>query len=188
MCDRGIDSHGLYSGIWEKYQLSGGNVACSDGGKSEREVRCQKRDLFAWIWELDREVSLCTDRQDVSLCWNKLKNLGKDMSKSYQLLSDNGDIAASAVVGDPVGFTYKSLRLKCQDRMNQMVEQLYFEVQPEDRESNVGTALSRSFASALTKLIRNSSKRNFKSMLKRLKRKSKHSCKRNCKPSKPNLN
>ena len=74
------------------------------------------------------------------------------MSKFYQLLSDNKDTAASADVQDKVGLTFESLRLKCRDKINQIIEQPHSEVQPEDSVSNVGTALCRSAASALTQI------------------------------------
>ena len=74
------------------------------------------------------------------------------MSKFHQLLSDNGDTAASADVEDKVGITFESSRLKCRDGMSQIVEQAHSEVQPEDSVSNEGTALSRSSASALTQI------------------------------------
>ena len=74
------------------------------------------------------------------------------MSKFYQLLSDNGDTAASADVGDKVGITFENLRVKCRDSINQIVEQSHSEVQPEDSLSNVGTALSESSASALSQI------------------------------------
>ena len=47
------------------------------------------------------------------------QNLGKNVSKFYQLLSGNGGTAASADVEDKVGLSFESLRLKCRDRMNQ---------------------------------------------------------------------
>ena len=96
----------------EKHQQPGGNVASTDGGEFEREVRCQKNYLIDCIEELGREVSLCTDRQELSLCWNKLEHLGKDVRKFYQFLSarPNGDTAAFADVGDNVGLTFESLR------------------------------------------------------------------------------
>ena len=74
------------------------------------------------------------------------------MSKSYQLLSDNGDTTASADVEEQVGLTFESLRLKYWDRMNQMVEQPHSKMQPEDSVSNLGTALSKSSAIALTQI------------------------------------
>ena len=43
-------------------------------------------------------------------------------------------------------------RLKCRDKINQKIEQPHSEVQPEDSVSNVGTALCRSSASALTQI------------------------------------
>ena len=74
------------------------------------------------------------------------------MSKFHQLLSDNGNNAVSADVEDKMGIIFESLRLKCRDRMNQIIEQPHSEVQPEDSVFNVGTALSRSSASALTQI------------------------------------
>ena len=82
----------------EEHQLPGGNVASTKGEKFEREVRCQKRCLIARIGELGQELSLCTNMQEALLCWNMLENLGEDVSKFHQLLSDNGDSAASADV------------------------------------------------------------------------------------------
>ena len=73
-------------------------------------------------------------------------------SKFHQLLNDNGDAAASADVRDKVGLTFESLRLKCRDKINHIIEQPHSQVQPEDSVSNVGTALSTSSASALTKI------------------------------------
>ena len=52
----------------EEHQLPDGSVASTDGGKFEREVRCQKRYLIARIADLGQELSLCTDRREVSLC------------------------------------------------------------------------------------------------------------------------
>ena len=66
--------------------------------------------------------------------------------------SDNGDTAASADVQNKVGLTFESLRLKYRNKMNQIIEQPHSEVQLEDSVSNVGTALSRSSASALTQI------------------------------------
>ena len=74
------------------------------------------------------------------------------MSKFHQLLNDNGDTAASADVQDKVGLTFESLKLKCGDKMNQILEQPHSEVQPEDSVSKVGTALSRSSANALIQI------------------------------------
>ena len=74
------------------------------------------------------------------------------MSKFYQLLSDNRNTAASADVEDKVGITFESLRLKCRDKMNQIIEQPHCKVQPEDSVSDVDTALSRSSASVLTQI------------------------------------
>ena len=51
-----------------------------------------------------------------------------------------------------MGITFESLRLKCRDRMSQIVEQPYCEVQLEDSQSNVSTTLSSSSASALTQI------------------------------------
>ena len=132
----------------EKHQLPEGNVASTDGGKFKREIRCQKRDLIVRIAKLGRELSLCTDSQEVLLCWDKHENLGKDVSKFHQLLSDNGDTAVSA----DVAITFERLKLKRRDRMNKMVEQPHSEVQPEDSVSNVDTVLSRSSAGALTEI------------------------------------
>ena len=143
---------GLTRASGEEHQLPGGSVASTEGGKFEHEVRCQKRYLITRIGELGQELSLCTNRREVLLCWDKLENLGEDVSKFHQLLSDNGDTAASADVQDKVGLTFESLKLKCRDKMNQIIEQPHSEVQPEDSVSNVGTALSRSSASALTQI------------------------------------
>ena len=117
-------------------------------------VRCvvKKRYLIARIGELGQELSLCTNRREVLLCWDKLENLGEDVSKFHPLLNDNGDTAVSADVQDKVGLTFESLKLKCRDKMNQILEQPHSEVQPEDSVSNVGTALSRSSANALTQI------------------------------------
>ena len=95
---------------------------------------------------------MCTDRREVSLCWDKLKNLGQGVSKFHQLFGDDGDTAASADVQDKMELTFENFKLKCRDMMNQMVEQPHSKVKPEDRLSNVGTALSRSSASALTQI------------------------------------
>ena len=51
-----------------------------------------------------------------------------------------------------MGLTFESLKLRCRDKMNQIIEQPHSEVQPEDSVSNVGTAISRSSASALTQI------------------------------------
>ena len=136
----------------EEHQLPGGSVASTEGGKFEREVHCQKRCFIARIGELGQELSLCTNRREVLLCWDKLENLSEDVSKFHRLLNDNGDTAASADVQDKVGLTFKSLKLKCRDKMNQILEQPHSEVQPEDSVSNVGTALSRSSANALIQI------------------------------------
>ena len=85
---------------------------------------------------------MCTNRQEVLLCWSKLENLGEDVSKFHQLFSDNGDTAASADVQDKVGLTFESFKLKCRDKMNQILEQPHSELQPEESLSNVGTSLS----------------------------------------------
>ena len=63
-------------------------------------VRCavKKRYLIARIGKLGQELSLCTNMREALLCWNMLENLGEDVSKFHQLLSDNGDSAASADV------------------------------------------------------------------------------------------
>ena len=143
---------GLTRASGEEHQLPGGSVASTEGGKFEREVRCQKRYLITRIGELGQELSLCTNRREVLLCWDKLENLGEDVSKFHQLLNDNGDTAASADVKDKVGLTFESLKLKCQDKINQILEQPDSEVQPEDSVSNVGTALSRSSANALIQI------------------------------------
>ena len=74
------------------------------------------------------------------------------MSKFHQLLNDNGDTAASADVQDKMVLTFESLKLKCRDKINQILEQSHSEVQPEDSVSNVGTALSRSSANALIQI------------------------------------
>ena len=74
------------------------------------------------------------------------------MSKFYQLLSDNGNTAASADVEDKLGITFESLWLKCRDKMNQIIQQPHCRVHLEDSVSNVGTALSRSSASVLTQI------------------------------------
>ena len=136
----------------QEHQLPGGSVASTEGRKFEREVRCRKRYFIARIGELGQKLSLRTNRREVLLCWDKFENLGKDVSTFHQLLSDNGDTAASADVEDKVGTTFESLRLKCRDRINQIIEQPHFEVQPENSVSNVGTALSRSCASALIQI------------------------------------
>ena len=81
---------------------------------------------------------------------NLLTSLPKFSKKFHQLLSDNGDTAASDDVENKVGHIFERLRLKCRDRINKMVEQSHPEVQPEDSVSNVGTALFRSSVSALT--------------------------------------
>ena len=73
--------------------------------------------------KLGREFSLCTYRQEVLFCWDKLENLGKDFSNCHELFSDNRDTAASADVGDKLGLTFESLRLKCRDRISLMVKQ-----------------------------------------------------------------
>ena len=143
---------GLTRASGEEHQLPGGSVASTEGGKFEREVRCQKRYLITRIGELGQELSLCTNRREVLLCWDKLENLGEDVSKFHQLLNDNGDTAASADVQDKVGLTFESLKLKCRDKMNQILEQPHSEMQPEDSLSNVGTALSRSSANALIQI------------------------------------
>ena len=119
---------GLTKTSGEEHQLPGGSVASTEGGKFEREVRCQKRYLIARIGELGQELSLCTNKQEVLLCWDKLENLGEDVSKFHQLLSDNGDTASSADVQDKVGLTFESLKLKCRDKMNQILEQPHSEV------------------------------------------------------------
>ena len=54
-------------------------------------------------WELGQELSLCTNMQEALLCWNMLENLGEDLNKFHQLLSDNGDSAASADVENKCG-------------------------------------------------------------------------------------
>ena len=136
----------------EEHQLPDGSVVSTEGGKFEREIRCQKRYFIAHIGELGQELSLCTNRREVSLCWDKLENLGEDVSKFHQLINDNGNTAASADVENKVGITFENLRLKCRDRMNRVIEQPNSEAQPEDSVSNVGTALSRSSASALTQI------------------------------------
>ena len=86
------------------------------------------------------------------LCWDKLENLGEDVSKFHQLFSGNEDTAGSADVKNKVGIVFKSRRLKCQNRMNQMVEQPHSKAQPEDSVSNAGTVLSKSSACALTQV------------------------------------
>ena len=68
--------------------------------KKDSEVRCQKRYLIARIGELGQELSLFTNRREVLLCWDRLENLGKDVSKFHQSLSDNEDPAVSANVED----------------------------------------------------------------------------------------
>ena len=133
----------------EEHQLPDGSISSTEGGKFEREVRCQKRYLIARIGELGQELSLCTNRREVLLCWDKLEYLGEDVSIFHQLLNHNGDNAASANVQDKLGLIFESLRLKCRDKMNQIIQQPHFEVQPEDSVSNVGTALFRSSAGAL---------------------------------------
>ena len=143
---------GLTRASGEEHQLPGGSVASTEGGKFEREVRCQKRYLVTRIGELGQELLLCINRREVLLCWDKLENLGEDVSKFHQLLNDNGDTSASADVQDKVGLTFESLKLKCRDKMNQILEQPHSEVQPEDSVSNVGTALSRSSANALIQI------------------------------------
>ena len=115
----------------EEHQLPCDSVASTEAGKSERKERCQKRYFIGRIRELGQELSLCTNRREASLCWNRLENLGEDVSKFHQLLSDNGDTAASADVETKCG-TFEGLRLKYRDRMSQAVEQPHFEVQPED--------------------------------------------------------
>ena len=112
----------------EEHQLPDGSVASTEGGKFEREVRCQKRYLIARIGELGQELSLCTNRREVLLCWDKLENLGEDVSKFHQLISDNGDTDASADVQNKVGLTFESLRLKFWDKMNRIIEQPHSEV------------------------------------------------------------
>ena len=42
----------------EEHQLPNGSVTSIEGGKFEREVRCQKRYLLARIGELGQELSL----------------------------------------------------------------------------------------------------------------------------------
>ena len=143
---------GLTRESGEEHQLPGDSVASTEGGKFEREVCCQKRYLITRIGELGQELSLGTNRREVLLCWDKLENLGEDVSKFHQLLNDNGDTAASADVQDKVGLTFESLKLKCRDKMNQILEQPHSEVQPENSMSNVGTALSRSSANALIQI------------------------------------
>ena len=91
---------GLARTSGEKHQLPGGNVASTDGGKFECEVRYQKRYHVACIGKLGQELSLFIDRRKVSLCWNYLENLGEAVSKFHQLSSDNGDTAASGDVED----------------------------------------------------------------------------------------
>ena len=86
----------------EQQQLPGSNVASTYGGKFKFDVRCQKRNFLARIEQLGRVLSLCTGRQEVSLCWDKLENLGKDVSKFHQLLIDNGCTVVPADVGDKV--------------------------------------------------------------------------------------
>ena len=113
-------------------------------------------------------------------CWGLLENFGDDVSKFHQLLSDNRDTAASAGVEDKVGLLFESLRLKCRDRMNQMINQPYPVVQPEDSASNVGTALSRSSAIALTQIDLELQREELQIEAQKFKRK----CKRNsCKPN-----
>ena len=143
---------GLTRASGEEHQLPGGSVASTEGGKFEREIRCQKRNLIARIGKLGQELSLCTNRREVLLCWDKLENLAEDVSLFDQLLNDNGDTAAFADVEDKMGITFENLRLKRRDKMNQIVEQPHSEVQTEDSMTNVGTALSRSSASALTQI------------------------------------
>ena len=133
---------GLTRASGEEHQLPSGSVASTEGGKFEREIRCQKRCFIAPIGQLGQELSLCTNRREVLLCWGKLENLGEDVSKFQQLLSNNGDTAVSADVQDKVGLTFESIKLKCRDRTNQIVEQPHLEVQPGDSVSNVDTALS----------------------------------------------
>ena len=87
----------------EEHQLPGGNVASTEEEKFEREMRCQKRYLIARIGKLGQELSLCTNMREALLCWNMLENLGEDVSKFHQLLSDNGDTAASADVENKCG-------------------------------------------------------------------------------------
>ena len=91
---------GLIRVSGEEHHLPGGSIASTEGGKFEREVRCQKRCFIARIGELGQELSLCTNRREVLLCWDKLENLGEDVSKFHQLLNDNENTAASADVQD----------------------------------------------------------------------------------------
>ena len=130
----------------KEHQLPGGSVASTEGGKFEREIRCQKRHLFACIGELGQELSLCTNSREVLLCWVKLENLSKEVRKFHQLLSDNGDTAASSDVEDNVDMTFESLRLKCRNRIEPKSRAPHFAVQPKDSVSNVGTAFFRSSA------------------------------------------
>ena len=77
VCDRGIGSPASTRASGEEHQLPGGIVASTEGGKFKREVRCQKRYLIARIGELGQKLSLCTNRQEVLLCWDKLENWEK---------------------------------------------------------------------------------------------------------------
>ena len=74
------------------------------------------------------------------------------MNKFHQLSSNNGGTAAFADVEDKAGLTFESLRLKCWDKLNQVVEQYHHEVQPEDSAYKVGTALSRISASTFIQI------------------------------------
>ena len=67
----------------EEHLLPGGSVASTERGKFDRETRCQKRYFIARIGELGQELSLCTNRRKVSLCWNMLENLGEDVRKFH---------------------------------------------------------------------------------------------------------
>ena len=83
-----------------EYHLSGDSVASTDGRKFECETCCQKSYLIVRIGELGQDLSLRTDRREVSLCSDKLENLDKNVRKFHQLLCDNGDTAAFADVED----------------------------------------------------------------------------------------
>ena len=85
------------------------NVTSSVSSKFEREARCQKRDLIARIDKLGIELSLRNDKQEVTLCWDKLENLVKDVTKFYYLITYNVvDADLSAEMGTRLDLPLKT--------------------------------------------------------------------------------
>ena len=125
------------------------NITSSVNSKFEREARCQKRDLIARIDKLGIELSLCNDKQEVTLCWDKLENLGKDVTKFYHLLTYNVAADLSAEMGDKVRPAFENLQLEYKDKISQMAEQPDTKVLSQDSVSNVSTALFESSSRAL---------------------------------------